>query len=126
MATRDAARYPTRASQVSRRATDRKYRASPKGQYAKHKENARRRGVDFLLSFDEWWSLWEKSGHYRQRGNRNGRYVMSRMNDVGPYAVGNVFIATFSSNVCDRNRSVVVKKHTAKTTTVTFEDECPF
>jgi len=107
-------------------AKHRKYRASPKGQFAKHKENARRRGVEFLLTFEQWWAIWEKSGHWKKRGNRRGRYVMSRMNDIGPYAVGNVFIATFSSNVCDRNRSVVVKKHTAKTTTVIYSDEAPF
>lgn len=105
-----------------RRNADRKYRSSPKGQYAKHKENAHRRGVDFLLTFDEWWSIWEKSGHWNERGNRKGYYVMSRLNDVGPYAIGNVFIATFVSNVCDRNRSVVVKRHTRKTTTVFFEN----
>jgi len=104
----------------------RKYLASPKGQFAKHKENARQRGVEFLLTFDQWWSLWEKSGHWKKRGNRKGRYVMSRRNDVGPYAVGNVFIATFSSNICDRNRSIMVKRHTRKTTTVIYSDEAPF
>ena len=113
-------------SRPNKRAIDRKYRASPKGQYAKHKENARRRGIDFELTFDQWWAIWEKSGRWNNRGNRKGRYVMSRLNDVGPYAIGNVFIATFSSNVCDRNRSVVVKKHTAKTTTVIYSDEPPF
>lgn len=111
---------------IRRHNSDRKYRASPKGQYAKHKENARRRGVAFLLTFEEWWSLWEKSGRWNRRGNRKGCYVMSRCQDEGPYALGNVFIATFSANVCDRNRSVVVKRHTRKTTTVIYSDTPPF
>lgn len=103
-----------------RSAASRKWRATPKGQYSVHKHNAKMRGVEFLLTFDEWWGLWEKSGRWKHRGNRKGCYVMSRYQDEGPYAIGNVFIATFSSNVCDRNRSVVVKRHTRKTTTVTY------
>lgn len=131
------------------RAAVRKYRASPKGQYTKHKINARRRGVEFKLTFEEWWDIWQKSGHWDKRGNRKGCYVMSRLRDEGPYAVGNVFIATFSSNVCDRNKSVAaknhtqcylcdgnhshgecvanpIKRHTRSTTTVIFSDEPPF
>lgn len=108
-------------------AAERRYRSSPKGQFAKHRENAKQRGVEFLLTFDEWWGIWEKSGKWKRRGNRNGRYVMCRIHDEGPYAVGNVFIGTFNLNVCDRNRSVAIKRrHTAKTTTAIYSDEPPF
>ena len=104
----------------------RRWLATPRGKYSLHKHNARMRGVEFTLTFDEWWSIWQKSGQWKRRGNRSGHYVMCRIMDEGPYAVGNVFIGTFNLNVCDRNRSVARKRHTAKTTTVIFSDEPPF
>jgi RimJ/RimL family protein N-acetyltransferase len=78
---------------------DRKYRASPKGQYAKHKENAKRRGVPFHLTFEQWWTLWKP--HWERRGK--GGLVMCRKGDSGPYAVGNVYIESQSHNACTRN-----------------------
>lgn len=59
--------------------------------------------VKFLLSFDEWWAIWQASGKFAQRGRRKGDYVMSRVNDVGHYELGNVFIQTHSKNVADAN-----------------------
>ena len=87
----------------------RRYRATPKGIYNKHKCNAHARGVEFQLTFDEWWNLWRASGHWAKRGNRKGRYCMCRFGDEGPYVVGNVYIGTWSGNVAERNRTVVAK-----------------
>jgi hypothetical protein len=99
----------------------RKWRATPKGQYSVHKHNAASRGIEFNLTFDHWWAIWQKSGHWGKRGNRKGYYVMCRKGDEGAYTVGNVFIGSFSRNVQDRNRSVVRKRHTARSTTVTYD-----
>lgn len=88
---------------------NRRYLASPKGQFAKHRQNAYSRGVEFLLTFDEWWNIWQRSGHWAKRGNRSGRYVMARHNDEGPYKRGNVAIELFNANVATRNRTVVAK-----------------
>src|SRR3954467_8506354 len=100
-----------------------RYLASPKGQFAKHRQNAYQRGVEFLLTFDEWWNIWQKSGKWSKRGNRKGRFCMMRHGDEGAYAKGNVSIGTWSANTAERNRTVVVKRHRAKSTQVTFHPD---
>ena len=66
--------------------------------YACHKSKAKSRGIEFNLTFEEWWDIWQQSGKWEQRGCRKGQYVMSRKNDVGPYAIGNVFIQLQEDN----------------------------
>lgn len=66
--------------------------------YQQHKRNATHRGIDFLLSFEEWLDIWEQSGKWNLRGNRPGYYVMSRNGDNGPYSIGNVYINSFENN----------------------------
>ena len=62
--------------------------------YTTHKSNAKRRGVGFVLSFEEWLSVWEASGKLMERGRGKEKYVMCRHGDCGDYTVDNVFIAT--------------------------------
>jgi len=69
----------------------------------RRKGNARRRDRDgnpilYKLTFDEWWQIWQDSGHYDEMGTRKGQYVMSRVEDRGHYEVGNVFIQTAEQN----------------------------
>lgn len=59
------------------------------------------RGIAWELTFEEWLSIWERSGRLSQRGKHRGQYVMARNGDVGPYSVGNVFICTHSQNISD-------------------------
>jgi hypothetical protein len=66
------------------------------------RKNARHRGVGWKLNFWQWWTIWQKSGHWEHRGRGQG-YVMCRHGDEGPYAVGNVFIAPSIVNVSDAN-----------------------
>jgi hypothetical protein len=58
---------------------------------------AARRGIGWELTFEQWWALWEESGHWLERGKGQG-YCMCRNGDVGPYAVGNVSIALSREN----------------------------
>lgn len=67
--------------------------------YLDQKRNAIQRGIEFKMSFTEWWSVWQQSGHWEERGR--GRYVMARKGDIGPYAIGNVYICTQSQNSKD-------------------------
>jgi Alpha-glutamyl/putrescinyl thymine pyrophosphorylase clade 2 len=67
------------------------------GAYVTHRRHARGRNIPFLITFEEWLAVWQESGHINERGN--GRYVMSRPGDVGPYAVGNVRIILCGENV---------------------------
>lgn len=83
-------REPQRLAQVKA------YNASPQGRYQAHKLNAKTRGVEFSLTFDEWWALWEP--RWAERGRGFGKYHMSRVGDIGPYAIGNVFLSKHEEN----------------------------
>lgn len=100
-----------------------KWRATPRGQYSVHKHNAKVRGVEFQLTFEQWWAVWQNSKRWGARGNRHGRYVMCRCGDEGPYALSNVYIGLFERNFKDANAKSarVRRRHTRKTTTVLFD-----
>jgi hypothetical protein len=52
-----------------------------------------------LLTFEEWWAIWQESGHWTDRGTHKGQYVMARFGDTGHYQVGNVSIQLSVDNV---------------------------
>jgi hypothetical protein len=76
-------------------------------EYNRHANNARRRGIAFLMSFDDWLAMWVASGHLHERGCRRGQYVMARIDDLGAYEVANVYITQSGQNVRDRTLSLV-------------------
>ena len=63
-----------------------------KQMYMTQKRNAEKRDIPFLLTFEEWYQIWQKSGHLENRGRGKGKYVMCRNNDIGPYDINNVYI----------------------------------
>ena len=69
-----------------------------KQQFWNHKQRAKRKGVPFELSMDEWYKIWIDSGHYHEKGTKRGQYVMSRYGDKGGYTVDNVYIQTVGEN----------------------------
>ena len=71
---------------------------TPWRKYKTHSYRAKRSGIEFLLTFDEWMKIWEDSGHFHERGCHRGQYVMARFGDKGPYAVGNVKIIKHEEN----------------------------
>lgn len=58
--------------------------------YRLHKVNAKRRGIPFRFTFEEWVAWWQSTGHYHERGSQRGQYVMARTGDQGAYELGNV------------------------------------
>lgn len=64
------------------------------------RQNAAKRSIAWELNLWQWWKLWQQSGHWSERGRGNG-YCMCRLNDVGPYSVDNVYIATGGDNMRD-------------------------
>jgi len=86
--------------------------------YRAQKHNAKNRDVDWDLSFKDWLSIWQTSGKLDQRGRGIGNYVMSRLNDSGAYAMGNVHIQLSTEN----NREAITKRerHKAANTGVWF------
>lgn len=65
-------------------------------EYNAHKSRAKRRGIPFLFTFEEWKHAWDTSG--KTRGNKSNDYCMARHNDIGPYAIWNVSIITNKEN----------------------------
>lgn len=51
-----------------------------------------------VMSFLEWWYMWQRSGKYNQRGLRYGQYHMARRGNVGPWIAKNVHIITAEKN----------------------------
>lgn len=73
-----------------------RWQQSPKGCYAKQKAAAKHRGIEFTITFEEWWALWEP--HWLERGRGRGFKCMGRYGDEGPYSADNVYIADWSEN----------------------------
>ena len=64
-----------------------------------HRAMAKRRGVEFNLTHEQWWDIWEQSDRWEQRGRKRGQFVMSRKNDSGAYEIQNVFIQAQDENM---------------------------
>lgn len=77
-----------------------KHEGQPTYAYWAQRKNVQAREIAWELNLWQWWKLWEQSGHWPERGNGKG-YCMCRLNDVGPYAVDNVYIATGTDNMKD-------------------------
>ena len=69
--------------------------------FKKQIRDASNRGIEWQLTFNEWYDIWIKSGHLEERGRKLGQYCMSRIGDIGPYSVQNVFIQLHSQNIKD-------------------------
>lgn len=78
---------------------------------------AKRRGILFLLTFEEWLYIWETSGHLSLRGRLKGQYCMARFGDQGAYQVGNVRIITVSENRAETQLSDVARAKMSRTKT---------
>ncbi len=96
--------YATKQAWIQRNPNYQKEtRESPIGRYRMHKVNAAKRNIPWEFTFDSWWEIWEKSGHWGERGKGTTKYQMCRFNDVGPYAPDNVKIATQLENMQEMN-----------------------
>lgn len=77
---------------------------SPYKKFYLQRYRAGQRGIEWKLTFDEWWAIWTASGKWEQRGIYDGQFCMARHGDIGPYAVGNVEIITGNANVAARSQ----------------------
>jgi hypothetical protein len=90
---------------VSKKAKDKSkaskqaYAKTPKGRYSQQKAHAKARSIEFKLSFEEWWGLWDKSGKYPLMGKSCNHYCMTRGEDSGAYELGNVSIQKVRANL---------------------------
>ncbi len=80
--------------------------------YAQHKHSARERGIEFDLTLDEWWEIWEP--HFANRGRATNQLQMCRTRDEGAYRSGNVRIATARENQAEREVTMTRRLHVAE------------
>jgi hypothetical protein len=59
---------------------------------------AKKRGIPFLFTRDEWWAWWQVDGRWERRGRFGHNLCMARKGDVGPYSAENVYPATMADN----------------------------
>jgi hypothetical protein len=59
-------------------------------EFKKQRRGCGYRGIEFELTFDEWFDIWQKSGHLKDRGVPG--YCMVRHGGKGAFKVGNVSI----------------------------------
>lgn len=83
-------------------------KATPLMCYQRHKSTAKARGIEFDLTFDEWWAIWEP--HFDRRGRASDALQMCRTADAGGYTVGNVRIDTCAANQAERAQLYVAKQ----------------
>lgn len=72
--------------------------ATPLRAFQHQRFAASRRRIGWKLTLPEWWSIWQDSGHWSERGVGRG-YMMCRVGDIGSYEVGNVFIGPGVENL---------------------------
>lgn len=68
--------------------------------YTTQRTNARHRGIEFNMTFAEWWSVWKDKWHLR--GRHACGLVMARHGDDGPYEIGNVKLITLAENASEQ------------------------
>lgn len=73
---------------------------TPTRAFTSQRNNANKRGIEWQLTLWQWWSIWQQSGHWTNRGRGRG-YCMCRKGDQGPYSTDNVYIATHAKNIQD-------------------------
>lgn len=71
--------------------------------FRQQRQSAKNRGIGWDLTLWQWWSIWERSGKWENRGRGGTCYVMARHGDTGPYAAWNVDIIPTVKNVHEAN-----------------------
>lgn len=85
-----------------------------KRKFIEHKYAARRRGIEFHFTFEEWVKWWESNlgpNWITLRGRNAGQYVMARNGDIGNYEFKNVKCVTCEVNNRGSIGSRQVEKH---------------
>ena len=77
---------------------------TPKQKYNMQKISAQKRNIKWELTFDEWYSWWQNTGYWEQRGCKKGQYLMARYHDSGPYSLDNIFCCSVEQNNSDRHK----------------------
>lgn len=65
------------------------------------------RGIEWHLTFEQWYQWWLDHGVDRDHATTHSRdqLCMCRPNDTGPYSLDNIYCGTRSENTKERNRT---------------------
>lgn len=84
---------------------------TPTGAWFSQRRNAQNREIEWNLTLWDWWQIWQRSGHWDERGRSGDAYVMCRFEDSGAYEPGNVYIATLRHNSSIQPNNPYRKSH---------------
>ena len=73
--------------------------------FTAQRNGAKRRGIQFLLTWEQWRAWWLTDGRWANRGCHTGGLVMGRKGDYGPYAIDNVYCCTNGENAAYANKN---------------------
>ena len=74
------------------RALEKDLQKTPMYRFKHARRTKVRSGVDWQLTFPQWWKLWCESGKYERYGNDLDEYMLVRKKNKGAYRMGNVHI----------------------------------
>jgi hypothetical protein len=74
-----------------------------KRKFLTQRANARYRGIEWRLTFEQWRDWWLATGRVDERGRLRGQWVMCRPGDRGAYELGNIKCALAEDNVTEQN-----------------------
>ena len=77
--------------------------------YTQQKGDAKKRGIEFKLTFEEWRNWW--GNDFENRGVGSDKLVMARYGDVGAYELSNIKKITFGDN-CRESKGQFEKGYT--------------
>lgn len=69
--------------------------------YEVQRQNAKRRGIPWEFTLEEWWAWWKIDDNWARRGVTKHALCMCRIGDSGPYSPSNVYCATNDQNKKD-------------------------
>lgn len=69
--------------------------------YHAQRHSANRRGIGWEITLVEWWAWWQEDSRWERRGMGADRLVMARLNDAGPYKLGNIKCITHAENMAE-------------------------
>ena len=76
--------------------------ASPLGRFRGHANGAKRRGIEFLFTFETWLTWW--GSDLDRCGRRSAQLCCARRGDIGPYSPDNCVKLLNRVNCKHRNR----------------------
>lgn len=88
--------YQDNKTKITERQQERRDINDPKLRFAENKSSSKRRYIEWNLTFDEWWKIWQDSGHWEERGRQG--YHLCRKGDIGNYSLNNCYIAHYTIN----------------------------